>query len=278
MITACIFSPPDLPAQITDMAVPISSCLLLTLAAFCFALPNARITLEVDPLGSGQHLSYELAAILAEDFHGVPSAPTDIPQHVVRWSTEIDYLAALDDDSPVSKRAAAACRIAYLIFPGRVSSASDPSYQDEQEFNWSATGRHTGVSRASANGYRSQTCWLPAACFIRLQTAADVAAALKVISHVGSKFAVRSGGHNPNAGFGSIDGSGVLLDLQDVDDLVLGEHGILHAGPGNTWGEVYDFLDPHGITAIGGRHYTVGLPGFLLGGTYDFRPFPSPFP
>lgn len=114
--------------------------------------------------------------------------------------------------------------------------------------------------------FRSQTCWLPAACFIRLRNTADVAAALKVIRHVGAKFAVRSGGHNPNTGFGSIDGSGVLLDLHALDSLSLSDDGLLHAGPGSTWGEVYDFLDPHGVSAIGGRHYTVGLPGFLLGG------------
>lgn len=115
-------------------------------------------------------------------------------------------------------------------------------------------------------GDRSQTCWLAAACFIQLRSTADVAATLKVIEHVGTKFAVRSGGHNPNSGFGSIDGSGILLDLHGLDLLSLSEDGILHAGPGKQWGEVYDFLDPHGVSAIGGRHYTVGLPGFLLGG------------
>ena len=93
-----------------------------------------------------------------------------------------------------------------------------------------------------------------------------MAAALKVITQVGTKFAVRGGGHNPNAGFGSINGEGVLLDLHGLDELSLDDAGILHAGPGMTWGEVYDFLDPHGVSAIGGRHYTVGLPGFLLGG------------
>jgi FAD/FMN-containing dehydrogenase len=113
---------------------------------------------------------------------------------------------------------------------------------------------------------RSQTCWLPAACFIQLRSTAEVAAALTVIRKYHVKYAVRSGGHNPNAGFGSIDGSGVLLDLHGLDTLQLDKDGILHAGPGNTWGEVYDFLDPHGLSAIGGRHYTVGLPGFLLGG------------
>ena len=122
------------------------------------------------------------------------------------------------------------------------------------------------INGAVAERFRSQTCWLPAACFIRLGSTRDVAAALKVIRHTGTQFSVRSGGHNPNSGFGSIGANGVLLDLHDLKGLSLGEGGVLHAGPGSQWGEVYDFLDPHGITAIGGRHYTVGLAGFLLGG------------
>ncbi|KAF2198782.1 FAD-binding domain-containing protein [Delitschia confertaspora ATCC 74209] len=173
---------------------------------------------------------------------------------IAESSALIDSIAAVDDATPVSKRATAACRVAEIIFPGRVFAANSSEYQAEQEYNW------------------SQTCWLPAACFIRPQSAVDVAAALKIIRHTGTKFAVRTGGHNPNSGFGSIDGSGVLLDLRDLDFLSLDDDATLQAGPGNTWGKVYDFLDPHGRSAIGGRHYTVGLPGFLLGGGMTFFP------
>ncbi|KAF2477645.1 FAD-binding domain-containing protein [Lindgomyces ingoldianus] len=182
------------------------------------------------------------------------AAASVLRQQINKYSRAIDEVAGLGSDLPVSKRAAAACKIADLIFPGRVFAANDPEYQSEEDFNW------------------SQTCWLPAACFIQLRTTADVAAALKVIRHVGTKFAVRSGGHNPNSGFGSIGDSGVLLDLHGLDTLSLSDDGILHAGPGITWGKAYDFLDPHGITVIGGRHYTVGLPGFLLGGGMTFFP------
>ncbi|KAF2734805.1 FAD-binding domain-containing protein [Polyplosphaeria fusca] len=174
--------------------------------------------------------------------------------HVLSVTDIIDAISAIGDDISVSKRAAAACKIADHVFPGRVFTANDPEYREEQDFNW------------------SQTCWLPAACFIQPRTTAEVAAAVVVIRNVQVKYAVRSGGHNPNAGFGSIDESGVLLDLHGLDTLNLGHGGILQAGPGNTWGRVYDFLDPHGVSAIGGRHYTVGLPGFFLGGGMTFFP------
>lgn len=116
---------------------------------------------------------------------------------------------------------------------------------------------------------RSETCWLPASCFILVETTCDVVAALKMITYIGAKFAVRSGGHNPNAGFGSIDSSGVLLDLRGLNSTSLLEgNGILQTGPGNTWGFLYNLLDGYNMSVAGGRHSSVGVGGYLLGGQY----------
>ncbi|RYP17318.1 hypothetical protein DL765_004609 [Monosporascus sp. GIB2] len=140
-----------------------------------------------------------------------------------------------------------ACKVMSLVFPGQVYTPQDPRYQSQSQQNW------------------SQTCWLPSACFVRPRNAVEVAVSLKVITVVGSKFAVRGGGHNPNAGFASVDSSGVNIDLRSLDFLAMKEDGVLQAGPGNTWEKLYAFVEQKGRSVIGGRHGSVGIPGFLLG-------------
>ena len=90
---------------------------------------------------------------------------------------------------------------------------------------------------------------------------------MKIVTALGAKFVVRSGGHNPNAGISSIDASGLTLDLQDLDSIVLKDD-ILQAGPGNTWDQLYAYAEKHELSVVGGRHGSVGIPGFLLGGSY----------
>lgn len=97
----------------------------------------------------------------------------------------------------------------------------------------------------------------------------DVAVALRIVTLAGSNFAVRSGGHNPNSGFSSINGSGLLLDLANVTALELSsDRSSLATGPGNRWGDVYAYLDPYNISAVGGRNPAVGVGGLILGGTF----------
>ena len=86
---------------------------------------------------------------------------------------------------------------------------------------------------------------------------------------MGSKFSVRSGGHNPNSGFASIGESGVLLDMQDMKTMSFDSDGTtMRAGPGNRWLAMYQFSEEHGRLVKGGRTATVGIPGYLLGGRY----------
>lgn len=41
-------------------------------------------------------------------------------------------------------------------------------------------------------------------------------------------------------------------------------------GPGNRWEDVYNYLEPYGLVALGGRVGNVGVPGLLLGGGISF--------
>ncbi|KAI0138591.1 6-hydroxy-D-nicotine oxidase [Hypoxylon sp. NC0597] len=149
----------------------------------------------------------------------------------------------------MSNCAAAACALLTSKLQGRVTSPSDAQYQSEQEFPW------------------SQTCWLPAACYVRPRTAEEVAITLEAIRETGSQFVIRSGGHNCNPNISSIDSSGVVVDLRDLNSISIDKSsGMAHIGPGCTWGQVYTFLEDYGRTTTGGRQKDVGAGGFILGG------------
>lgn len=114
---------------------------------------------------------------------------------------------------------------------------------------------------------RSETCWLPAACYVRPQSTGDVAAILSTLKKLEVKFAVRSTGHNPTINSSSVDGSGIVINMRDIKSLSFNENdGTLSAGGGSTWGDVYASLEECGRSVIGARNFGVGVGGFTLGG------------
>lgn len=99
-----------------------------------------------------------------------------------------------------------------------------------------------------------------------------MALALKIVTHTQSTFAVRSGGHSPNPGFGSVGESGVLLDLGAFNTTTLSPEGdIASVGPGATWDSVYEELEKHKLTVVGGRVIGVGVGGLITGGQSSLR-------
>ncbi|KAJ6020376.1 6-hydroxy-D-nicotine oxidase [Penicillium herquei] len=112
----------------------------------------------------------------------------------------------------------------------------------------------------------SQTCWTPAAGYVYLSSVQELIEALAIVKKTGSKFAIRTTGHNPNTGFSSADETAIVLDIRQLQSKELGSDGVSRVGSGNTWGEVYAWLQEHDLSAIGGRDQQVGLGGFLLGG------------
>lgn len=79
---------------------------------------------------------------------------------------------------------------------------------------------------------------------------------------------IRSGGHNANPGFSSVDESGVVLDLRELRSVVLQpEKDVASVGPGAVWAEVYEELEKDGLTVVGGRVSEVGVGGLILGGS-----------
>ena len=90
---------------------------------------------------------------------------------------------------------------------------------------------------------------------------------MSTISFLGTKFSVRSGGHNPNTGFASVAGDGIILDLRKLNEVSpdCGDSTVC-IGPGSRFGDVYSTLQSSGQTVVGGRINDVGVGGYLLGG------------
>lgn len=115
------------------------------------------------------------------------------------------------------------------------------------------------------------TCWLTSNCILQPDSALDVSKAVLISSFLGSKFSVRSGGHNPNFGFSSIGKEGMLIDLSRLNDVTLSPDGTRAAvGPGSRWGSVYKTLSSSGKMAVGGRANDIGVGGLLLGGGLSY--------
>ncbi|RMJ19360.1 hypothetical protein CDV36_000989 [Fusarium kuroshium] len=133
-------------------------------------------------------------------------------------------------------------------FPGKVATPDSAEYEAAKTHPW------------------SQTCWTPAAAYIQPGSAEEVAQSLQIIQQDKCRFAVRTTGHNPNLGFSSADETGVVLDLCRLKSKELVRGNVARVGAGNTWREVYSWLEDHQLSAVGGRDQQVGLPGFILGG------------
>lgn len=69
----------------------------------------------------------------------------------------------------------------------------------------------------------------------------------------------------------NINSTGVLLSSSGFKRLALSpDSSTLHVGPGNHWGDVYNFLNNTGKSIVGGRLGVVGIPGFITGGGISF--------
>lgn len=103
------------------------------------------------------------------------------------------------------------------------------------------------------------------------EDATQVSYAIVTMTLTLSKFAVRGGGHMPIAGYNGIDSTGILLSASNLTTLALSaDKTTVSVGPGNRWGDVYLYLAPSKLAAVGGRVGHVGVPGLLLGGGISF--------
>jgi len=89
---------------------------------------------------------------------------------------------------------------------------------------------------------------------------------MKIITKNKTKFSVKSGGHAAMAGASNNDG-GVAIDLVGLNEIQVSQDKKTVAyGTGNRWVQIYSYLDPLGISVLGGRVADIGTGGLTLGG------------
>lgn len=109
---------------------------------------------------------------------------------------------------------------------------------------------------------RSQNCRLNASCVVTPDSAQEVSRLLQILGILETKFPIRSGGHNTNPGFSSIDHHGGLIVLGKLNIMsISADRGTVIIGPGNKWGAVYKYLQPYNVTVLGGREVDVSVGG-----------------
>ncbi|KAL2760353.1 hypothetical protein ACRALDRAFT_1067077 [Sodiomyces alcalophilus JCM 7366] len=107
-------------------------------------------------------------------------------------------------------------------------------------------------------------------CLLYPQTTDQLAAIMSILRDNNETFAVKSGGHNANNHFSSIDG-GPLISTARLNQVTLDTDAeTVRVGPGNRWENVVVALEGTGYTAVGARIGNVGVGGFVLGGGLSF--------
>ncbi|KAI0400224.1 FAD binding domain-containing protein [Xylaria palmicola] len=119
--------------------------------------------------------------------------------------------------------------------------------------------------------YWSTACGdLKPSCILMPTTAQEVAAIVSILNTNNESFAIKSGGHNPNNYFASIDGA-PLISTKKLDQVILDPVAqTVRVGPGNRWDDVSEALDGSGFSAVGGRIGNVGVGGYMLGAGLSF--------
>lgn len=119
--------------------------------------------------------------------------------------------------------------------------------------------------------YWSSACssLLPS-CILYPETADEVAAIVRVLNNSTETFAIKSGGHNPNLYYSSIEDSPLLSTAKLNEVLLDPVTQTVRVGPGNRWNDVASALNGTGFSVVGGRLGVVGVGGYLLGGGLSF--------
>ncbi|KAI1261053.1 hypothetical protein F5Y18DRAFT_403205 [Xylariaceae sp. FL1019] len=127
-------------------------------------------------------------------------------------------------------------------------------YIDEQNKYWSTT-----------------SIALTPTCIIFPTSAEEVSVVVQTLNdNEGEPFAIKSGGHNPNRYFSSVDG-GPLISTARMDEAILDqETGVLQMGPGNRLDGIAAKLQGTGWTFVGGRIGNTGTGGLILGGGLSY--------
>ena len=154
------------------------------------------------------------------------------------------------------------------------------SAQYPSHFAWDPLGPH-GLETASQDPLYTSTntdYWNEhnsanrAACTFFPGSADEVSFAVHALNNYSSvQYALKSGGHNANLGFSSVD-QGVLISFRPnlAATTISADRASADVGPGSRWDEALTVLDQYGKAIVGGRLGHVGVGGYVLGGGLSF--------
>jgi FAD/FMN-containing dehydrogenase len=123
---------------------------------------------------------------------------------------------------------------------------------------------------ASIQSYPFLQLRLHPSCIVRPTSAHDVSTAVTILKESNcTKFAIKGGGHNANAGYNNIQ-NGITIDMQSLKkvEVARGDQ-VVRVGAGALWQDVYDVAEKGNLTVLGGRIGVVGTAGFLTGGEFS---------
>ncbi|OJD12491.1 hypothetical protein AJ78_06917 [Emergomyces pasteurianus Ep9510] len=111
---------------------------------------------------------------------------------------------------------------------------------------------------------------LKPSCILVPESPEELSIIVRTLGANNETFAVKSGGHNPNRNFASVDG-GPLISLKSFNEINYDEEsGTVRVGAGNRWADVVKVLEPNGVTVVGARIGDVGVGGFIVGGGLSY--------
>jgi FAD/FMN-containing dehydrogenase len=131
------------------------------------------------------------------------------------------------------------------------------------------------IYNASISSYPFLQLRLHPNCIFRPETAYDVSVALGILRENNhTRFAVKGGGHNANAGFNNVN-NGVTIDMQSMKtvEVARGDK-VVRVAAGALSQDAYDAAEKRNLTVLAGRIGVVGTAGFLTGGMSSFKSFP----
>lgn len=132
-----------------------------------------------------------------------------------------------------------ACSTIENALPGKVLTPGllALEYEHETQQYWSTTLRS-----------------IDPACIVQPTSAEDVAVVVKALNKYPSvKFAVRSGGHDPNVGHATVQ-DGVQIVMTDLAGATYdANQDLAYIKPGGEWNDVIEELAPSGVAVVGGR-------------------------
>jgi FAD/FMN-containing dehydrogenase len=133
------------------------------------------------------------------------------------------------------------------------------------------TAEEVLTSSVRRTEYYSADDHLNPACVFQPTSPQQLSYAVRTLAKKQTLFAYRGGGHMPIPGYNNINATGILITSAGLNQLqISADRSTVNVGPGNRWTDVYKYLEPYGLSAVGGRLGVVGVPGYLLGGGVSF--------